>query len=34
MGKEASLDEQRPLAGSQEQKESSWFPEEWARYLG
>jgi len=32
-GKEAGLAEQRPLAGSQEQKESLWSLEEWASYL-
>ena len=30
---ESGLDEQRPLAGSQEQKESLWSLEEWASYL-
>ena len=33
MGKEAGLAEQRPLAGTQEQKESLWSLEEWASYL-
>ena len=32
-GKKARLVEQRPLAGSQEQKESLWSLEEWASYL-
>jgi len=32
-GKEARLAEQRSLAGSQEQKESSWSLEEWASSL-
>ena len=31
--KEAGLAEQRPLAGSQEQKERLWSLEEWASYL-
>ena len=32
-GKEARLDKERPLAGTQEQKESLWSLEEWPSYL-